>query len=60
MLIGVSGGGSFFSHHGKGAFKLTGRWWSKVQLVAAEPIPPAGVSAADLEQQVRSLRGDLA
>ncbi|WP_213995649.1 MFS transporter [Arsukibacterium sp.] len=50
--------GSFFSHHGKGAFKLKGRWWSKVQLIAAEALPAAAVSAAELEQQVRSLRGD--
>ncbi|SNY54212.1 1-acyl-sn-glycerol-3-phosphate acyltransferases [Arsukibacterium tuosuense] len=50
--------GSFFSHHGKGAFKLKGRWWSKVQLVAAEAIPAAAVSAADLERRVRTLRSD--
>ncbi|WP_372626863.1 MFS transporter [Arsukibacterium sp.] len=50
--------GSFFSHHGKGAFKLKGRWWSKVQLVASEALPASKVTAAELEQQVRNLRGD--
>lgn len=50
--------GSFFSHHGKGAFKLKGRWWSKVQLIAAEAMPASAVSAAELELKVRALRGD--
>ncbi|WP_026349336.1 MFS transporter [Arsukibacterium perlucidum] len=50
--------GSFFSHYGKGAFKLKGRWWSKVQLIAADAIPAAAVSAAELELRVRALRGD--
>lgn len=50
--------GSFFSHHGKGAFKLKGRWWSKVQLIATDAIPAAAVSAAELELRVRALRGD--
>ncbi|MBV2129511.1 MFS transporter [Arsukibacterium indicum] len=52
--------GSFFSHHGKGAFKLKGRWWSKVRLVVASPLSAQAVNAADLEQQVRALRGDKA
>jgi 1-acyl-sn-glycerol-3-phosphate acyltransferase len=52
--------GSFFSHHGNGAFKLKGRFWSKVQLIASPPVPPQQASAAELEQQVRLLRGDKA
>lgn len=52
--------GSFFSHHGKGAFKFKGRFWSKVTLTAAPAVPAAEVSAALLEQQVRQLRGDRA
>lgn len=52
--------GSFFSHHGKGAFKLKGRFWSKVQLIASPSVPPQQASAAELEQQVRLLRGDNA
>lgn len=50
--------GSFFSHHGKGAFKFKGRFWSKVGLVAGEPLAPETVSASALEQKVRQLRGE--
>ncbi|GHG73729.1 MFS transporter [Alishewanella longhuensis] len=50
--------GSFFSHHGKGAFKFKGRFWSKVTLTATTAVAPTEVSAARLEQQVRQLRGD--
>ncbi|WP_333607915.1 MFS transporter [Arsukibacterium sp.] len=50
--------GSFFSHHGKGAFKFKGRFWSKVQLVASPALPAADVSAEVLEQHVRVLRAD--
>ena len=49
--------GSFFSHHGKGAFKFKGRFWSKVKLVAGEPLAASEVTAASLEQQVKTLRG---
>lgn len=52
--------GSFFSHHGKGAFKFKGRFWSKVTLTVAPAVPAAKVSAALLEQEVRQLRGDRA
>jgi len=50
--------GSFFSHHGKGAFKPKGRFWSKVTLTASTAVAPTEVSAANLEQQVRQLRGE--
>ncbi|MEO3878210.1 MFS transporter [Rheinheimera fenheensis] len=50
--------GSFFSHHGKGAFKFKGRFWSKVTLVAEEAVPAEQASAIVLEQRVRLLRGD--
>tara|TARA_R110002126_G_scaffold97190_8_gene226731 strand:+ start:5512 stop:7383 length:1872 start_codon:yes stop_codon:yes gene_type:complete len=50
--------GSFFSHHGKGAFKLKGRLWSKISLHASEAVPAPAVNAAELERQVRLLRGD--
>jgi 1-acyl-sn-glycerol-3-phosphate acyltransferase len=50
--------GSFFSHHGKGSFKLKGRLWSKISLHASKAIPAPAVSVAALEQQVRLLRGD--
>ena len=52
--------GSFFSHHGKGAFKFKGRFWSKVSLIASAPLPAEQAAAAELERQVRLLRGDLA
>ncbi|WP_445767975.1 MFS transporter [Rheinheimera sp.] len=52
--------GSFFSHHGKGAFKFKGRFWSKVSLIASAPLPAEQADAAELERQVRLLRGDLA
>lgn len=50
--------GSFFSHHGKGAFKPKGRFWSKVTLTATTAVASTEVSAAMLEQQVRQLRGE--
>ena len=49
---------SFFSHHGKGAFKPKGRLWSRITLHASNAIPAITVSAAVLEQKVRLLRGD--
>jgi 1-acyl-sn-glycerol-3-phosphate acyltransferase len=52
--------GSFFSHYGKGAFKVKSRWWSKVSLIAETPIAATAVSAADLELRVRALRGEQA
>jgi 1-acyl-sn-glycerol-3-phosphate acyltransferase len=50
--------GSFFSHHGNGAFKFKGRLWSRINLHASEALPAATASAAELERQVRLLRGD--
>lgn len=50
--------GSFFSHHGSGAFKFKGRFWSKVTLAASTPLPAEHASALELERQVRLLRGD--
>lgn len=50
--------GSFFSHHGKGAFKFKGRFWSKVTLIASEAVPAEQASAAALEAKVRALRAD--
>lgn len=50
--------GSFFSHHGKGVFKVKGRVWSKVKLIAGPAIPAEQASAGVLEQKVKQLRGD--
>ena len=50
--------GSFFSHHGNGAFKFKGRFWSKIKLYASEAVTAETATAAELERQVRLLRGD--
>ena len=51
--------GSFFSHKG-GAFKNTGRIWSRVKIVAGTALAPEGLTAEKLQAQVSSLRGDAA
>ncbi|MDP5136526.1 MFS transporter [Rheinheimera baltica] len=50
--------GSFFSHHGSGAFKFKGRLWSKVGLVANAAIAAEAANAMTLEQEVRQLYQD--
>ena len=51
--------GGYFSRHGKGAFhRKWSRMWSRVDIVAAEPVPPELVSADDLRDRVLALRGD--
>ena len=47
--------GSFFSRHGKGAFHLKGRFWSRVAIVAGTPVAPAHVAADALRQRVLAL-----
>ncbi|GMG87149.1 MFS transporter [Biformimicrobium ophioploci] len=50
--------GSFFSHKDGHAFTtLPRRFWSRVCVVAGEPIPAGKAAAADLQQEVRELRG---
>lgn len=50
--------GSFFSHHdGPALTTLPRRFWSRIGLRAAAPLPPHEVSAEELERQVRQLRG---
>ena len=49
--------GSFFSHKG-GTFRNTGRFWSRVKIVAGEVQSPQGVTAERLRAEVMSLRGD--
>ena len=51
--------GSFFSHAG-GVFRNPSRFWSRVEIVAGEPVPPARADAAYLFDQVAALRGDRA
>jgi 1-acyl-sn-glycerol-3-phosphate acyltransferase len=51
--------GSFFSHCGGPAFRhWPRRFWSRINLLAGDPLPPEQASAALLEQQVRTLRGE--
>lgn len=48
--------GSFFSRHGKGAFRrLPGRFWSRVTIAAGAPVPPALATAELLRSQVAAL-----
>ena len=50
--------GSFFSHRGGTALtKRPRRFWSRVELVASDPIAPDAVSASMLRDKVRHLRG---
>ena len=51
--------GSFFSVK-EGSFRNTGRFWSRVQVAASDPLGPEGVSAEALRQKVVSLRGEFA
>ncbi|WP_028916870.1 MFS transporter [Pseudoxanthomonas sp. J35] len=43
-----------------GRMRVPRRFRARVEVVAAPPIPGEGVTAADLEAQVRALRGDAA
>lgn len=50
--------GSFFSHKdGSALSKLPKRFWSKVELVASDPIQPEQITAPRLQQKVSELRG---
>lgn len=50
--------GSYFSRQGKGAFRRKrGRFWSRVDICAGEPVAAADVSADDLRDRVLALRG---
>ena len=51
--------GSFFSHKGGPALtRLPKRFWSKVELVADDPIAPEQATADVLKEKVQALRGD--
>ncbi|MFN3713519.1 MAG: MFS transporter [Alcanivoracaceae bacterium] len=53
--------GSVFSHKdGQALTKAPRRFWSRVGLVAGEPVPAVQVTAADLRERVLILRGDAA
>lgn len=55
--------GSFFSRKDGDAMskplRLLTRFWSKIELVGAPPVPPDKLSAPALKQTVAALRGDL-
>lgn len=51
--------GSFFSHKdGSALTRMPRRFWSRVEIVAGDPIPPEQVNAAMLKERVQALRGD--
>lgn len=51
--------GSFFSHRdGHALTRLPQRFWSRVELVAGEPVLPTDVVAGDLRNKVMELRAD--
>lgn len=52
--------GSYFSHHGKGLFTSGKRFWSKVHILADEPVPPTEANAEFLQDKVQCLRGEHA
>ncbi|MBI2397223.1 MAG: MFS transporter [Xanthomonadales bacterium] len=54
--------GSLFSRKDSalGRARLPRRFWSRIALVVADPVPPEQASAAALETKVRELRGDWA
>jgi 1-acyl-sn-glycerol-3-phosphate acyltransferase len=54
--------GSIFSRRDSalGRARLPRRIWSRIELVAEAPVPPAEATAAVLEAKVRELRGDAA
>ena len=50
--------GSFFSHDG-GLFRDPKRFWSRVEIVAGDPVTP-DASAGELREKVATLRGEFA
>jgi 1-acyl-sn-glycerol-3-phosphate acyltransferase len=53
--------GSFFSRRGgKAMQRLPRRFWSRIEVVAGEPVATAEANAAMLQQRVAALRGDWA
>ncbi len=51
--------GSFFSRrHGPAMRHFPRRFWSRIELVVGEPVPPEQATSARLREQVMELRGD--
>ena len=51
--------GSFFSHDG-GLFRNPKRFWSRVEIVAGNPVEPQAASVGELREKVSALRGEFA
>lgn len=52
--------GSYFSRKGGAAFRgVPWKFWMKVELIAEAAVAPTAASAADLQQRVSRLRGDM-
>ena len=52
--------GSYFSRYkGKACKGLPGRFWSKLEIEAGEPVPPAEATTTTMHQKVAELRGDF-
>jgi len=54
--------GSIFSRRDStlGRLRVPRRFWSRIELVAGDAVPPAAATATLLEEKVRALRGDAA
>lgn len=51
--------GSFFSHRGGPALsKMPRRFWSRIELIAAEPVAPEHVNVEAMRNKVLALRGE--
>ncbi|MBK9952090.1 MAG: MFS transporter [Candidatus Competibacteraceae bacterium] len=51
--------GSFFSRrHGKAMGRFPRRFWSRVELIVGEPVPPERAASELLRERVAALRGD--
>ncbi len=51
--------GSFFSHcYGKAMSHFPQRFWSRIELIVGEPVPPEHATSALLRERVVELRGD--
>lgn len=52
--------GSFFSHEGSGIFNSGKRFWSKVNIIASEPVDAESAGSEMLQERVQQLRGEQA
>jgi 1-acyl-sn-glycerol-3-phosphate acyltransferase len=51
--------GGFFSHSGPGVFKSPfRRFWSRINILATQPVQPANLAAEKLREQILAMRGN--